>query len=383
MTLPAAYPFIDVSIDETGLIPVVQRSPGVVAIVGKAYAGATEITTTAANTPVVIDTPDDCAQFGQVVGGTVTQSTALRDSLILAISQNPRPTKVYAVRTAETDYASALQVLEAADDVDFVSLANETDLTALGALKTHVENASSAGNKQMGFAMIDPTHAKSTTYVNDIDTAVTPLKSGVGRMVVMAARGATVDVATAAMAVVAGYDPQVSPVLKLLGGVTIPKAALYSPSEITGLAQRGINPVVSPALLPGGGFYFGDGRVYSSDPALQFIDIIRVLDDLDFKLKAGLIGAVGDDRITKSGLTMLLTRAEGILQTCVAAAEIDDFSIDIPLLDILIRPESTWSAGDTTAVNTARGNRQVGMYVKVVYGPAIHHILVKLAPSYS
>lgn len=381
--LPAAFPFIDVSIDETGLIPVAQRSPGVIAIVGKAFAGATEITTTAANTPVEIDTADDTAQFGQVTGGVVTQSTALRDSLLIAIKQNPRPAKIYAVRAANGDYVSALQSLEAADDVDFVALANEIDLTALGHLKDHVENASASGNKQIGFAMTDPGRIKATTYVNDVDTAIAALKSSAGRMVVMAARGATADVASAAMAAVAGHAPQVSAVLKPIGGVTIPIASQYSPSEITGLSQRGINPVISPALLAGGGFYFADGRTYSSDAALQFIDIVRVLDDLDFKLKAGLLGSIGDDRVTKGGLTMLLTRTEGILEPCVTTAEIDDFSIDIPLLDILIRPESTWSAGETATVNNARATRQVGMFVKVVYGPAIHQIRVNLAPSYS
>jgi hypothetical protein len=382
-SLPAAYPFIDVTIDESGLIPVAQRSPGVIAIVGKAFAGATEVTTTAANTPVEIDLADDTTQFGKVTGGVVTTSTALRDSLLLALNQNPRPSKIYAVRTAESDYTSALAALEAADDIDFVALANEIDMTALGALKAHVENASASGNKMIGFAMIDPAHAKSTTYVTDIDAAVSALKSSAGRMVVMAARGATVDVASAAMAAVAGRAPQVSPVLKPIGGVTIPVASQYSPSEITGLSSKGINPVISPALMVGGGFYFADGRTYSSDAALQFIDIVRVLDDLDFKLKAGLVGSIGDDRITKSGLTLLLTRTEGILQPCVTAAEIDDFTIDIPLLDILIRPESTWSPGETATVNNARATRQVDLFVKVIYGPAIHQIRVRLAPSYS
>ena len=379
--LPAAYPFITITINESGLIPVAQKSPGVIAIVGKAFVGPNEVTTTAANTPVVIMTPGDVAQFAQ--GPAANQQTALSNSLTLALEQNPAPSKIYAVRTAENDYASALQSLEAVDDVDFVALANETDITALGALKTHVETLSATGNTQMAVAMLDPTHAKATTYVNDVDTTLEPLKSAVGRMVIVAARGATVDAGTAAMAAIAGYVPQESVVLKPVRGVTMPLASQYSPSEIIGLAQKGINPIISPALMVGGGFYFGDARTYSSDAALQFIDIVRVLDDIDFKLKAGLVGAIGDDRITKSGLTLILSRTEGIMDPMVSAAEIDDYTIDIPLLDILIRPESTWSPGDTNMVTTARANRQITMYVNIVYGPAVHQIQVQLVPGFS
>jgi hypothetical protein len=380
--LPAAYPFITVTIDESGLIPVAQRAAGVIAIVGKAVAGGAEVTTVPANTPIEISSADDLTPFTKGTGAAF-QSTALRDSVLLAMQQRPAPNKVYAVRVGGTDYASALQSLEAADDVDFVSLANETDVAALTALKNHVESVSNSGNKQIGVAMIDPAVAKGIGYVTTVDAAVAGLKSGMGRMVLMAARGAAVDVASAAMGAIAGYDPQVSVVLKLLSGVSIPLASQYSPAEITGLAQKGINPVISPALMVGGGFYFGDARVYSADGALQFIDIVRVLDDIDFRLKAGLVGAVGDNRITKSGLTLLLSRVEGILEPLVTKAEIDDFTIVMPLLDILVRPESTWSAGDTNLVSTARANRQVDMHVKIVYGPAVHQILVKLAPSYS
>ena len=387
MPIPAAYPYIDVTIDESALIPVATRSAGVIAVVGAAMAGSNEITTTAANTPVVIDTADDTAQFAKVTSGSVSTSTALRDSLIIALEQNPRPNKIYGVRAAmvsgKPDYTSALQSLEAADDVDFVALANEIDVTALGLLKAHVEAASASGNKQIGVAMINPATAKSATYVTDVDTAVEPLKSSMGRMVVMAARGATVDVASAAMGAIAGYDPQVSVVLKELGEVTIPLASQYSPSEITGLSEEGIIPVVSPALLVGGGFYFGDARLYSSDPALQFIDVVRVLDDIDFRLKAGLIGAIGDDRITKPGLTLLLSRTEGILQPLRDAAEIDDFTISIPLLDILSRDPSTWTPGDHNQIDAARANRQVALNVTVVLGPDVHQVQVTLAPSFS
>ena len=118
----------------------------------------------------------------------------------------------------------------------------------------------------------------------------------------MAARGSTQDVATAAAAAVAGYDPQVSMVLKKLQGVTLPLTSQYTPSEIVGLSvgngtpgvTGGMNAIIDPVLVPGESLHFADGRTFSTDAALDYIDIVRVLDDIDFRLKAGLIGMVGE-----------------------------------------------------------------------------------------
>ena len=52
------------------------------------------------------------------------------------------------------------------------------------------------------------------------------------------------------------------------------------------------------------------------------------------------IGTVGDARITRPGMISLKARTEGILGPVQRSAEIDDFSISIPVLDILSVPES-------------------------------------------
>ena len=83
----------------------------------------------------------------------------------------------------------------------------------------------------------------------------------------------------------------------------------------------------------GGGFFFADGRLFTTDANLLFVDIVRILDDIDFRLKAGLIGAVGDARITKPGLIGLKTRVDGIMGPLKRAATIDDYTIDIPVLE--------------------------------------------------
>jgi hypothetical protein len=386
----AAYPFVEVTIDTSGLQPTAERSPGVIAVVGKLLPTANAGTANF-NEPYVIGSLDDAAAlFAKTVGGVV-QETTLYTSLKLAFLQDPQPSKICGVGVQGTNYAAALGALDPVDDVTMVSLANEVDVGAVGppptglqALKDHVESMSAQGKKRIGVAMIDPARAKSATYVNDAFNAVNALKSSVSRMVMMAARGSPDDVATAAMAAIAGYKPQVSMVLKPIRGITMPKASQYGPAEIKGLTENDndINPVIDPDLIVGTNLYFAEGRTFTGDASTQYIDIVRVLDDIDFRLKAGLIGAIGDARITKTGLTTVKIRAEGILIPLRQQAVIDDFSVDIPVLDILTVPESAWTAGDAATVATARANRTVDMYVSVTYGPAVHRLRVTLTPKF-
>lgn len=389
MTVLAAFPFIEVRIDTSGLTPVAQRSPGVIAIVGKTPAGPGG-GTAAPDTPLVVSTADDAVSlFAEKVGNTVND-TQLSRSLKLALLQDPAPSKIYGVRV-DTDYAAALAALEGVDDVTFVALAEEYDVgtggppaTNLQALKGHVETMSAQGLKRIGVAAVDPSTAKSPTYPATVDATMTPLRSTVSRMILIAARGAaaTTDVASAAMAAIAGFEPQVSMVLKKIRGIAMPLASQYSPSEIKQLSEAGINPIIDPSLIEGTSLHFAEGRTYTTDADLLFIDIVRVLDDIEFRLKAGLIGMVGDARITKSGLTRVKIRVEGILEPLVTRAVIDDFTVGIPLLDILSLPESARTPGENADVATARANRTVEMLVTVTYGPAVHRLLVTLAPKF-
>jgi hypothetical protein len=391
-TTAAAFPFIEVRIDTSGLAPVSQRAPGVIAIVGTTPDG-TDGGTAAVNTPFAVDTLDQAADLfaRRNTDGTIAETPLFR-SIALAKLQDPAPSKVYGVRVDGDAYAAALAGLEAADDVTFVSLAEETDVGAeatdtapasgLQALKAHVEGMSSEGQKRLGVAMIDPTTAKSASYVADVAAAVASLKSDSSRMVVLAARGADGDVATAAMAVMAGFEPQVSIVLKRIRGIRIPTEQQFSPSEIKGLSEEQIIPVIDPALVPGEGLHFAEGRCFTTDESLLYVDVVRVLDDIDFRLKAGLIGSVGDARITKAGLTSVKIRVEGILGPLQRRAVIDGFDVSIPVLDILGLPESARTPTDDAIVVEARQNRTVDLFLGVTYGPAVHRLKVTLAPKF-
>jgi len=386
-TVAAAYPFIDVSIDTSALQPAAQRSPGVIAVVGASAAGDA-----AANAPTPIDTLADAAtHFG--VG------SPLYLSLALALLQDPKPSLVYGVKVggaaADADWQAALDSLNAADDVDFVALAQTTDPKLLAHLKDHVEQNSAAGQKRIGVAMVDPSKSKTPTYVADVLATVHPtagwgidLLSSVSRMVMLAARGATTDdgkpadTAVAAMAAIAGLAPSTSIVLKRVRGISIPLPQQYGAAEIKGLSEASIIPIVQPAMIVGGGFYFGEGRCFTSDATQLYVDIVRTLDDIDFRLKAGLIGLIGDSRITRAGLTTVRTTIQGILGPLQRAAVIDDFAVTIPLLDALSLPDSARSATDTNLITTARANRKVDILVSITYGPAVHRLHVTLQPKF-
>lgn len=389
--VPVAYPFIEVKIDTSALQPVAQRAPGVIAIVGKtpedATGGAGEL-----NKPFEVSTLSEAATlFAKVNADKTVAETTLYKSLKLAMLQDPKPSKIYGVRIKD-NYAAGLAALEALDDVTFVSLASESEVgqaagggnaaSHLRALKSHVESMSSDGFKRIGVAMINPATAKGNTYVADIITADAPLKSDVSRMVLIAARGADGDAATAAMAAIAGYEPHISTVLKRVRGINMPPAQQYGPSEIKALSEANINPLIDPSLIVGEGLHLAEGRTFTTDATLLYIDIVRTLDDIEFRLKAGLIGLIGDARITRPGMMQLKVQTDGILGPLQRRAVIDNYTIDIPVLNILNIPEASWTAADKAIVAEARANRLVDMLVSVTYGPATHRLKVTLAPKF-
>ena len=52
------------------------------------------------------------------------------------------------------------------------------------------------------------------------------------------------------------------------------------------------------------------------------------------------------------------------------------------MLDILSLPETARNAADNADVATARANRRVDVLVTITYGPAVHRLLVTLAPKF-
>lgn len=343
-----------------------QRPTGNIAIVGTASAGPN-------NTGVPILDPDEA-------DSTFGVASNLAKAIKLAYLQQPGPPLVYGVRT-DADLAPALTAVEALS-VQFVVLANTPLVTAnqaaITALRDHVDSTSKTGDgkERMGIAMLG-TGDTSDTVIN--------ATLAFERMVYVAHKSDQ-DVAAAVAGTIAGYDPHISMLLKRVFVVSAP----FTAAEILAIngqeedddppAGKGIIWLADPDLIPGPGVFLGEG--YTGDAgaagAKRFIDGVRTIDDITFRLKARLIASIGNLRISRSGLRSLIVQMEAVLDPLVQDAVIDAYGITIPILDLMDRDPATLTDGQTDAIQQAQTDRLVEVFVNVDYAGAIHRILINL-----
>jgi hypothetical protein len=395
MTIPTAeYPYIRVTIDTSGLTPTPPPGFGNVAIVGSAggFGAATP------NEPIMIGSEAEARKLFADIDrqtGAITNNGAnagpLYHSLREVLLQRPGPSRIYAVATADTggapDWAAGLAAVATAP-VQFVCLARVTNLETLANLATHVADASSAGAKRVGVAMVDPDLAvpAGQTFASAADAAYGGLKNADGRMVLAAARVATTggaptsDVAACVMGTIAGYQPHISVLLKQVNEVTIPLARQFTGTEVAQLAEKAMLPLLDPEYIPGEGIFLGSGRSYNpTDPARLYIDVVRVLDDIESRLKTGLIGVIGNVRIDRLGMQGLRGRFDAILGPLQASRVIDGYTVDIPILPVLETEEANRSPGGKESLKNSRTSRAVEVLVTITYAGSVHFLDVKLA----
>lgn len=395
MVVDAAYPYIRVAIDTRGLQPKASRAFGNVGIVGSTGGHGTAVP----NVPVLIGSDAEARRKLATTdsAGAVSAAGNLYTSVRTALLQDPAPSRIYAVATDDSsgspNYASALATL-APVEVQLVCLALETDVgeagppaTNLLALRSHVESVSADGKKRIGVAMVDPDLAVpgDSTFASEAEKTYGAIKSGVSRMVLVAARVPKengvpkYDVAAAATGAMAGYRPHISVLMKQVRQLSIPLERQFSPSEIKQISEKYMIPVFDPELIPGAGLYLGAGRTYTKDMTKLYVDIVRVLDDIEFRLKAGLIGAIGNVRIDRLGMQTLSSRIDSILSPLERQRVIADYSIYIPMLSILKKEEEARTPDEATMVTTSRVDRRVEVILSVTYGPAVHVLELNVA----
>jgi hypothetical protein len=272
--------------------------------------------------------------------------------------------------------------------VQFVCLARVTDPATLALLKTHIEDASEAGSKRIGVAMVDPDLAvpAGQTFAQAADAAYAGLKNGDGRMILTAARVATAggapvsDVAADVMATIAGYEPHISVLLKQVNGLSIPLPRQFTGTEVAQLAEVAMLPLLDPEYIAGEGLFLGSGRSYNpTDPSRLYVDVVRLLDDLEFRLKAGLIGAIGNVRIDRLGMEGLRTKFDSILEPLRSARVIDGYAVDIPVLPILETEEANRSPGAAATLTRSRLSRAVEVLLTVTLSGVVHFLDVRVA----
>ena len=301
------------------------------------------------------------------------QDSDLLRAVRTVFRQLPPPTRVWGV---QVDFDTPLWG-EALDDVgrldvQIVALANmplnDTNTATLGLLADHVKHADGDGKERIGVAMLD----RTLSAENMVKQNAAPVKN---ERMVLVAHHSPDDVAAAAAGVIAGYRPHVSLLLK---PIDIAMTELFGEADITKLDDARINWITSPVLLPGHALYLGEG--YTADESLgkKYIDVIRTLDDINFRIKAQLIRAIGSLRISRTGLRAVLTMVESVLSPLVQQEVIEDFAIVIPLLALLDKDQAQLSGAEQLKIKTARSSREVPMMVSVVYAGAIHRLKIDL-----
>jgi hypothetical protein len=191
------------------------------------------------------------------------------------------------------------------------------------------------------------------------------------------------DAAAAVAGTIAGYEPHISLLLKKVSIDSAP----FSPAEIRALngdetfehgpAGKGVNWLTDPVLIPGQGVFLGEG--YTGDPAgKKYIDLVRTIDSISFALKAKLIRAIGNLRISRSGLRALVAQMEAVLDPLVTGEVIDDYEIVIPLLALLDKDPNTLTTAEGEAIKSARAERLVTVLALINYAAAIHRLSLTL-----
>jgi hypothetical protein len=345
----------------------VARPTGNIAIVGNATAGDT-------NTGLEVTSPTDAATiFGA--------GSDLAKSIALAYQQTPGPPLVYGVRINGADLAAALTAAEQLD-VQFVVLANQPldstapNTAAVTALRNHivgVSNTGGDGKERMGVAML----AKGAT-----DTSIVTGDLANERMVYVAHKSDQ-DAAAAVAGTIAGYDPHISMLLKPVAITT----GSFTSAEINTINKpedfdmppqgQGVNWLVDPDLIPGRGTYLGEG--YTGDPSgKRFIDVVRTVDDVSFRLKARLIKSIGNLRISRSGLRALVVQMEAVLDPLIQDGVLESYEITIPVLLLLDADPTSLTDAQAQAIKDAHHDRLVEVLVAVEYAGAIHRLAITL-----
>lgn len=299
----------------------------------------------------------------------------LGNSVRKAFEQTPGPTTVWAVLTdpADGDNALANALAEVAKlDVQIVALANTPLISQtqgraqIELLSSHVNTVSKNGGdgkERIGIAMLGR---------NVTDPTIITANMSSERMV-MVAHKSDEDAAAAVAGTIAGYEPHISLLLKQ---VSISMETLFSDSEIDAFNTARVNWLTDLTLIPGKGLFMGEGYTLGAD--IPYIDIIRTIDDISFRLKAQLIRSIGDLRVSRSGLRTLVSQMTAVLEPLKQREVIEGYDVFLPLLILLDKDPNSLTDAELQQINNAQNSRTVDAIIAVDYAGAIHRLNITL-----
>lgn len=353
------------------------RAFGDIALVGSADSAATG----PKKTPIPITNPDSVSDKtnpggkDKPVDDVTWFKGDLGNSVRKAFEQTPGPTTVWAVLTdpADGDNALANALAEVAKlDVQIVALANTPLISQtqgraqIELLSSHVNTVSKNGGdgkERIGIAML----GKNVT-----DPTVITANMSNERMV-MVAHKSDEDAAAAVAGTIAGYEPHISLLLKQ---VSISMETLFSDSEIDAFNTARVNWLTDLTLIPGKGLFMGEGYTLGAD--IPYIDIIRTIDDISFRLKAQLIRSIGDLRVSRSGLRTLVSQMTAVLEPLKQREVIEGYDVFLPLLILLDKDPNSLTDAELQQINNAQNSRTVDAIIAVDYAGAIHRLNITL-----
>lgn len=355
--------FVNVTVDTTGLYEVQTRDYGTVALVGvgSAVSGSTPEATLFGS----------YAEVDTAYPSSNDLSTGIKNAFANGASS------VWAVDIYEKNAANVENGLDAVlnKDVQIVSIANTIETNSDTYVSVNLKNhCDAAVTERVGVFMLDTDEDADTC-----PTAIAQLATSNESRLFGVAHKSSDDIGSIVAGKLASIRPWESAILKTLSGAS--QTGSFTSTQISGLDAIHINPVVDPVYLTGTGLVLGtDYTTGSESEGIYRVDIRRTLDDISYKLKAGLTNPniIGNIRISKPGLSELTGIISGLLQVAVNEGEIESFSIAMPVLNALAKDVNSRSPAETTLITTARTTRVVDTEVTVEYSGAIHTINVDL-----
>ncbi|QPK50277.1 hypothetical protein H4W23_01425 [Streptomyces gardneri] len=342
------------------------------------------VATPPANPPGDFLAPNVPTLFTDVNEARRIATGPLGDAIATALVQEPGPSEVWGVRLAQANtYDDALAKMGTVN-VQLVLFAGTalsvstptggqpTPTPAIVKLAEHVDAPVADGMERIGVAMLAKGAADPAVVVGSL----------VSERMVYVAHKSNEDVAAAVAGTIAGYEPHVSLLLKRVkvssdafSAQELVKLNGSEPPDAGGPAGKGVNWLVDPPLIPGAGVYLGEG--YTGDPGKKkYIDIVRTVDDITFRLKARLIGTIGNLRISRSGLRGLVAEMEAVLEPLRRGEVIEEYEIVVPILALLDKPQRT--PLEDRLIQDAQTDRAAEAMVRVDYAGAIHRINITL-----
>ena len=327
----------------------------------------------------------------------------LAKSINLALNNGALQVWGYALDPSQPFDGSAAFADFANRQINIVCLSSDSNPDDITALRTHVESSSpnDAGGggtrPRIGVAMlpmggITDANGNLTNKFSDwkseeeaTGNLPSPMNWSSSRMVFVAANSPD-DIASAAAGVIAGVDPWVSLILKPVTGIGINgdlsdgAIQIYIAPDQSNLTQPHVIPIVHPDFLAGSGPVMGEGFTADGTGQRLYIDIVRTIDDIAFRLKATLTSpqVIGTLRINRPGLRVLASIVRAMLNGQVAAGEIDGYAIDIPIQALTEADPSTLTAAQQQQLQQVQNSRQLALNVSVTYSGAIHQLVVTL-----